>query len=288
MTPTPILIDDADDPRLQEYRQLRENRLPRPIEGAPHGVFIAEGEKVVRLLLGSGRYRTRSLLLCERRLSLEADVLRAVPPGVPVYVANQAVMDAIVGFPIHRGVLASGVRSAPASAESLLHTARACLIAEATANHDNMGGLFRVAAALGGGHVDGSPACPILLDPTSCDPLYRKAIRVSMGHALRVPWARLSPWPAGLCPLRGAGWTVIALSPGPGSVRIDDLGPVDKPAMLLGAEGPGLNDAALNSVDVRVSIPMSPGVDSLNVVTAAAIALHRLIDPHETANPSPA
>ncbi|HED54955.1 MAG TPA: hypothetical protein ENJ00_12260, partial [Phycisphaerales bacterium] len=198
MNRSPTPIDDVDDPRLQEYRQLRENRLPRPIEGAPHGVFIAEGEKVVRLLLESSPYRTRSVLISERRLDAEADLLSLVPSDTPIYSASQPVMDAIVGFPIHRGVLASGVRPKPQNPDDLLRSARACVIAEAMANHDNMGGLFRIAAALGGAHVDGSPACPILLDPTSCDPFYRKSIRVSMGHALRVPCARLSNWPADL------------------------------------------------------------------------------------------
>ena len=284
----PIPLNDPDDPRITEYRQLRENRLPRPLPGAPMGVFIAEGEKVVRMLAehpagseGSPqqggrpcRFEPRSVLVSHARLASDALWLRRFPPTVPIYAASQPVMDAIVGFPIHRGIVASVLRIPDPALSELLGSAQTLLIGEGLANHDNLGGLFRLAAAL-------APRSAILLDPTSCDPLYRKAVRVSMGHALRVPFATARPWPGVLDQVRAAGWTVIALTPDPSAVDISTIEPgaIRRPALLLGAEGPGLTDQAAGKTDIRVRIPIVPGVDSLNVVTAAAIALHRLAGP---------
>lgn len=268
-----------EDDRLIEYRQLRENRLARPLSGAPEGVFIAEGDKVVRLLIQQGRFAVRSLLISQSRRSVAEELAGLLPEDVPVYLADQDLMDEIVGFPIHRGVLASGIRLADPAIDELLAGATSCVVLEGLSNHDNVGGVMRVAAALGGVDGTGVPACPVLLDPTSCDPLYRKSIRVSMGHALRVPFARITDWPAGIGRLSESGFTTIAMTTADDAVDLNDLGSIDKPAVILGAEGPGLSESASLSADVRVRIPMSAGVDSLNVVTAGAIALSRLCRP---------
>lgn len=290
-TPTNIIPIGEDiapeDDRLIEYRQLRENRLARPLEGAPEGVFIAEGDKVVKLLLERSLYQPRSLLLADTRRELATEFAEMVGPGVPVYLASRPVMDEIVGFPIHRGVLASGIRRPMEPVSAVLKGAKACVVLEGLSNHDNVGGLMRVAAALGGVSVTGVPACPLLLDPTSCDPLYRKSIRVSMGHALRVPFTRVPDWPGGLTELTALGFTTIALTTDEDAEPIGDVVGIDRPALLLGAEGSGLSQGAQRSVDVRVRIPMSAGVDSLNVVAAGAIALSKLVDPGLACEPNP-
>ena len=247
--------------------------------GAPQGVFIAEGDKVVRLLLLQSRYRVRSLLISSSRMELAGEYASIVGDAVPVYVADRAVMDEIVGFPIHRGVLASGIREATPSLDAVLAKARACLVLESLANHDNVGGMMRVAAALGGCDDEGVPACPVVMDRVTCDPLYRKAIRVSMGHALRVPFAGVESVSGSLGELDRLGFTTVALTTEGGAVPLDEVGEVERPALLLGTEGEGLSEASQSQVKVRVRIPMSPGVDSLNVVTAAAVALSRLIRP---------
>lgn len=274
-----IPVDDPVDDRLIEYRCLRENRLARAMVGAPHGVFIAEGEKVVRLLLSRSRYRVRSLLISSNRKELAAEYASIVGPDVPVYLADRAVMDEIVGFPIHRGVLAAGIREPAGSLDSVLTGARACLVLESLANHDNVGGIMRVAAALGGCDASGNPACPVVMDRATCDPLYRKAIRVSMGHALRVPFAAVDSVPGTIGEIERLGFTAVALTTERDAVSLDDFGEVDRPALLLGTEGEGLSETSRSQVKVRVRIPMTPGVDSLNVVTAAAIALSRLVRP---------
>ncbi|MEL6795373.1 MAG: RNA methyltransferase [Planctomycetota bacterium] len=264
-----IAIDDPDDPRIAAYRSLRENRLPKPTEHAPHGLFIAEGEKVVRRFAeGASRFELASVLLAGSRLDRDRPWLAGLPDGTPIYLAGRPVMDAIVGFPIHRGVLAAGLRLPDPPIADLLAEAQTVLVLEGLANHDNVGGIFRVAAVLGRNPV-------VLLDPTSCDPLYRKAIRVSMGHALAVPFARLPDWPNGLAELASAGFETLALGLAGDATSMHGWRPrSDRVAWLLGAEGPGLSDCALAAADAVVRIGMEPGVDSLNVVTAAAIALH--------------
>ncbi len=274
-----IPIVSPDDDRLIEYRCLRENRLLGPMVGAPHGVFIAEGEKVVKLLITQSIYRTRSLLIAEQRASLAEELASLVGPDVPVYVAHRAVMDEIVGFPIHRGVLASGLRGRELGLDETLRDARACLVLESLANHDNVGGILRLAAALGGCASDGKPTCPLVIDRASCDPLYRKAIRVSMGHALCVPFAKVDSVAGTVGRIAELGFTPVALTTEADATPIESLGEVVRPALMLGAEGDGLTAAAQSLAQVRCRIPMSPGVDSLNVVTAAAIALSRLVKP---------
>ena len=259
----PIRIDNPDDGRIAAYRGVRE----RDLTGRGDR-FIAEGEVVVRLLLGpSSRARAESLLVAENRLGKAAALIGR--RELPVYVASQAVMDTIVGFPIHRGVLACGRRPPAPAAAALLAALppRALVVALfGVANHDNMGGLFRNAAAFGVGAV--------LLDGACCDPLYRKAIRVSVGAALTVPFARTAPSEDLLSTLEGAGFEALALAPS-GAEALDTLARPERAAVLLGAEGPGLPGEVLARART-VAIPMAAGWDSLNVAAASAIALHEL------------
>jgi tRNA G18 (ribose-2'-O)-methylase SpoU len=265
MAPTIVPIDDPADPRIAAYLAVRE----RDLVGRGAG-FIAEGEVVLRVLLGTGaRAKASSLLIAENRLARLAQMLDRITAEVPVYAASQAVMDAVVGFHIHRGILAHGVRPPDPGAAALqgaLPSRALALALVGVANHDNMGGLFRNAAAFG--------ANAVLLDATCCDPLYRKAIRVSVGATLRVPFARLSPDEDMVTVLEQAGFTPLALTPD-GPERLTALARPDRAALLLGAEGPGL-PASIMARARRVAIPMAAGWDSLNVAAASAIALHEL------------
>jgi tRNA G18 (ribose-2'-O)-methylase SpoU len=258
----PIPIRDPADPRLADYRQVRERDL------AGREGFIAEGRVVLEKLVRSGRHPLRSVLVAEKRVAGLVDVLRDLGPDVPVYAADQAVMDELVGFPIHRGILAAGERRVP-KAEALMAElpAKALVVGlVGIANHDNMGGLFRNAAAFG--------ADAVLVDDACCDPLYRKAIRVSVGAALTTPFARSAAGPA-LCELlTGAGFSVVALSPR-GSLDLRDFKPAARTAALFGAEGPGLPNEVLDRVQ-SVRIPMAGSFDSLNVATSSGIVLHHL------------
>ncbi|MDJ1159347.1 RNA methyltransferase [Chelatococcus sp. SYSU_G07232] len=259
-----VPVDDPADPRVARYVAVRERDL------VGHGRrFIAEGEVVLRHLLSRRRFALESLLVAEKRLGHLADELAQVPAGVPVYVASQGVMDAIVGFHIHRGVLAIGLRGEEPTAEALLaglgpHALVVALVG--IANHDNMGGIFRNAAAFG--------ADAVLIDETSCDPLYRKAIRVSVGASLIVPFAREGNGDGLVDLLARHGFEAVALSPR-GRERLSDLPRPGRVALLLGAEGPGLPEALLARTR-SVRIPMAAGFDSLNVATTSGIALHHL------------
>src|SRR5215472_7706021 len=223
-------IDDPADPRVAPYVAIRERDLV-----GRRGEFIAEGEVVLRVLLSAGaRCRPSSLLIAENRLHGLAELTQRVPPDVPIYVAGQTVMDAIVGFHIHRGVLAHGARPPDLDAAGLLAGLGREAIVMAlfgVSNHDNMGGLFRNAAAFG--------VAAVLLDPKCCDPLYRKAIRVSVGAALKVPFARLAGDEDALALLGAHNFTPLALSPG-GAARLATLKPTPRAAILLGSEGAGL------------------------------------------------
>ena len=264
-----ISIADLDDPRVSLYAKVRE----RDLRGRGQS-FVAEGDVVVHLLLSErSLHRPESLFVSERRLRAVAPLLERAPPDLPVYVAPQAVMDAVVGFPIHRGVLALGRRGEPLEAGRLLGglgPGALVLGLVGIANHDNMGGLFRNAAAFG--------AAAVLLDDASCDPLYRKAIRVSVGASLLVPFARAGSAAAMADLLTGAGFELLALTPA-GAERIEAVAAPGRAALLLGAEGPGLPEAILSRAR-PVRIAMAPGFDSLNVATASGIALHRLTEPH--------
>ncbi|MDG2522273.1 RNA methyltransferase [Caulobacter segnis] len=259
-----VPIHDPTDERIAAYRDVRERDLV-----GREGLFIAEGEVVLRCLIRSERCETLSLLLLERQAERLASMLTDLPPEVPVHVASQAVMDAIVGFPIHRGILALGRRPLDPEPDDLLAVlpARAvvmCLFG--IANHDNMGGLLRNAAAFG---VDA-----VLLDSDCCDPLYRKAIRVSVGAALLTPFVRLAPGADVVGLLERGGFQALALSPN-GERTLAETRRPERVAVLLGAEGPGLS-AKLMAQAQTVRIPMRGGFDSLNVSTTGGIVLHHL------------
>jgi tRNA G18 (ribose-2'-O)-methylase SpoU len=252
-----VPISSAADPRIAEYVSVQERELVRR-----RGVFLAEGTEVVRTLAFHGRFAVRSVLLSERRVRSMQDVIDRLA-DVPAYVAPQEIMDAIVGFPMHRGCLAAGDRGAPAAAGDLLRSARTVVALEDLSNHDNIGGIFRNALAFG---VDA-----VLLDERSADPLYRKAIRVSMGATLRVPFAT--------CPsisdLEARGFACVALTP-KGEISIDRVAWPDRVVLFAGAEGQGLSAATLAACAHRARIPMAEHVDSLNVATAVGIALFAL------------
>lgn len=257
-----IPIHDPADPRVAAYRDVRERDLV-----GREGLFVAEGEVVLRVLARSALCEPVSLMIAQKRVAGLADLIERLAEGTPVYAASQAAMDAVVGFPIHRGILALGRRRAAVPAQDLLAGLGAealVLVLSGIANHDNMGGLFRNAAAFG--------ADAVLLDADCCDPLYRKAIRVSVGAALMTPFARADGDLLDL--LAAAGFATVALSPG-GATRLADLARPSKVAVLLGAEGPGL-PAGLLSRTKTVAIPMATGFDSLNVATTAGIVLHHL------------
>lgn len=262
-------ITDAADPRVDDYRDLTaaDRRPDRP---GGRGLVIAEGVVVVRRLLDSP-YPVRSLLGVGRRLEeLTPDLGRC---DVPAYVTDADTMATVVGFHLNRGVLAVADRAPAPDLAELLRTARVLAVPEGVGDHENLGSLFRNAAALG---VDG-----VLLGPRCSDPLYRRSVRVSMGHVLRVPFTELpGDWPASLDALRSAGLQVAALTPAPDAVPLAQAALAgQRVALLLGAEGPGLSDEALSAADVRVRIPMASGVDSLNVATAAAVAFHAVTSP---------
>lgn len=258
-----VEVSDPADARLGDFRDLTDADV-RPDR---RGVVIAEGVNVVARLIGS-RYPVRAVFGVPSRI----DALRAQlePLDVPVFVAHKWVLSAVVGFRVTRGVLASASRPAAMDAAELLNTARHVAVLEGLNDFENLGALFRNAAAFG---IDA-----VLLDRRCADPLYRRSVRVSMGHVLRVPFADLpGEWPASLDLLRGAGLRVAALTPAADAPPLAAAG-LDgtRTALLLGAEGPGLTPEALAAADVRVRIPMAAGVDSLNVATAAAVAFHEV------------
>ena len=285
-----VRVDDPADSRLDLYRDLKDpaGRIRRV---ADHSVFVVEGKLAVDRLLTSG-YTVRSLLVDDYQVTAAGDLVAAAQArGAPVFVGSRAVVAGTVGFALHRGVVAVANRPSSVETGRLLADAAGTpdpqeappllAILEGLNDHENIGSLFRNAAAFG--------VAGVLLDPTCADPLYRRSIRVSVGHVLHMPFARLVPWPTGLHQVQAAGFVVAALAARPA----DDRGiPVvslaelqarmsgtDHPvgvALLLGAEGPGLTDAALAASDVVVSIPMMDRVDSLNVATAAAVAFHAL------------
>jgi tRNA G18 (ribose-2'-O)-methylase SpoU len=262
---TAIPIDDPADPRIAPYAAMRE----RDLVGRGRR-FVVEGEVTLRILLsGRARFAPESILLAEERAAGLADALAVLPDALPVYSASRAVMSAITGFPIHRGVLAIGLRGREPAADALIPPSpeRAIVVGlVGLTNHDNVGGLFRNAAGLG--------ADAVLLDAATCDPLYRKAIRVSAGTALTLPFARLPDADALLALAERHDLVPLALTP-TGSETVSALPPLRRALLLLGAEGPGLPDSVIARCRA-LGIPMSPGVDSLNVATAGAIALHHL------------
>jgi tRNA G18 (ribose-2'-O)-methylase SpoU len=264
--------DSLDDPGLADYRNVPDPELLRL-----RHVFVAEGRLVVRALLASSRFHVRSLLVTARALDSLRDVVVPEDAAIPIFVAPHALMSTLVGYNVHRGCLAIGERPRPTDVDEILRRGDGgglVVVLERVGNADNMGGVFRNGVAFG---ADG-----VLLSPGCCDPLYRKAIRVSIGGTLRVPFALFADWPGGLRRVKEAGFTLVALTPDAGAVAIDALADqAARPrrlALVAGAEGAGLSRETLASADVRVSIPMAAGSDSLNVATAVAIALHRFSD----------
>jgi tRNA G18 (ribose-2'-O)-methylase SpoU len=256
-----VHITTLSDPRLDDYRNVPDPELLRT-----RGIFIAEGRHVVRRLLSSTRFRTRSLLLTPAAENSLHDIL-ADSGDVPAFIVSQENMNAITGFNIHRGCLAVGERPPAATWEEATRGASRVVVLEQVSNADNVGGIFRNAAAFA--------ADAVLLGPACTDPLYRKAIRTSMGAVLNVPFAMMTDWPADLARLRTAGFTLVALTPS----GTDDLAQPFRAAkhriaLLFGHEGEGLSREALAASDLRARIPMAPGVDSLNVASAAAVALY--------------
>lgn len=266
-----IPVADPADPRLADYVSLRDVNLRKSLE-AEHGLFMAEGEKVIRRAIATG-YPVRSLLMARRWAEPLADVLGEAP----VYVVDDEVAEAVTGFPVHRGALASMERLPLPSVTTLLGAAgrvRRILLLEDLVDHGNVGAIFRCAAALG---VDA-----VVLSPRCADPLYRRSVKVSMGAVFAVPYARMTDWHGGLRELRAAGFSLLALTPDQSATPIDKVPLGEQVALMLGAEGDGLSSRWLREADEPVCIPMSSGamdlgVDSLNVVAAAAIACHDLM-----------
>jgi len=269
-----IRIGDSGDERLGDYRGVSDPGL-----AARSGRFIAEGRLVVRRLLAASTFTTRSVLVTEPGLAALGDAL-ALQPGVPVFLVPQDVMTGITGFHIHRGCLAIGERPTPTRWQDVVDRVsqlptsnsqrpKVVVVLERVANADNVGGVFRSAAAFGAGGV--------LLDPVSTDPLYRKAIRTSMGAALQVPFARAEPWPGALRELRAHGLAVVAMTPAPAAPSLREVVHAlagRGAAIVLGHEGEGLTAQALAACEYRARIPIGAAVDSLNVAVAAAIALY--------------
>lgn len=265
----PELITNADDPRVADYRALTDVELRTRFE-PPHGLFIAEGELVLRRALRAG-YAVRSVLVDAKRVDQIDDIsASAYAAGAPVYEAGQELLEKVTGFHVHRGLLASFHRKPLPSAAPVLAGATRVVLLESLNNHTNIGAIFRSAAALGMDAVALSPSC--------ADPLYRRSVRVSMGEVLAVPYARLEPWPAALQTVRDLGFSVLALTPAVDAIPLPELPAAlrARPAVLLGAEGSGLSAAALRLADARVAIPMRREVDSLNVAAAAAVTFWEL------------
>jgi tRNA G18 (ribose-2'-O)-methylase SpoU len=290
-----VVVDNPDDPRLADYLRLTDVRLRTSMEAA-HGLFMAEGGKVIRRAVAAG-YVVRSMLVTPDRVADVADVAEAC--GGPVYVISHEAAERVTGYRVHRGALASMNRRALPSVAGVLagrgqdgagagaasavrhRPARApgrpgrVVVLEDLVDHGNVGGVFRCAAALG---VDA-----VILSPRCADPLYRRAIKVSMGAVFAIPYARMTDWRGGLAEIRAAGFTVLALTPDQSAVPLDDVPMAGRVALLLGTEGDGLSSRWLDEADQAVCIPMSAGamalgVDSLNVVAAAAIACRGLAE----------
>jgi tRNA G18 (ribose-2'-O)-methylase SpoU len=286
-----VVVDDPDDPRLADYVRLTDVRLRTSMEAA-HGLFMAEGEKVIRRAVRAG-YGIRSMLVTPDRVAGLADVAGAC--AGPVYVISHEAAERVTGYRVHRGALASVDRRPLPSVTDVLAGRgprwadggspgrrmpgaesgwpRRIVVLEDLVDHGNVGGVFRCAAALG---VDA-----VILSPRCADPLYRRAIKVSMGAVFAIPYARMTDWRAGLAGIRAAGFALLALTPDQSAVPLGDVPMAARVALLLGTEGDGLSSRWLSEADKAVCIPMSAGamalgVDSLNVVAAAAIACQAL------------
>ncbi|MGH3496747.1 MAG: TrmH family RNA methyltransferase [Nocardioidaceae bacterium] len=261
-----IDLGDATDERLADYRDLRDVQLRTSLE-AEHGLFIAEGEKVVRRAVVAG-HEPRSFLMARRWLDGLGDVLDRWPQ-TPCYVVSEHVAEQVTGFHVHRGALASLHRRPLPGVHDVLASAGRVVVLEDVVDHANVGAIIRSAAALG---FDGA-----LLSPRCADPLYRRSVKVSMGTVFALPYARLDDWYAAVAMLRSLGFVTVALTPSAGAVPLDQelsetLAVRPRLALLVGSEGPGLSRRWTSEADERVAIPMHAGVDSLNVAAATAVA----------------
>jgi tRNA G18 (ribose-2'-O)-methylase SpoU len=262
-----VFVDGVADPRLADYRALTDVGLRRRIEPEQR-IFIAEGELVIRRALRAG-YPMRSALMSERWASSVADLVPDI--DVPLYIGSEELLESVTGFHVHRGALAAMGRLPPIGVAELVPRCARVVVLEDVNSHTNLGAIFRSAAGLG---MDA-----VLLSPSCTDPLYRRSVRVSMGEVFAIPYARFENWPGGLRELTDAGFQMIALTPDPSAISIDeitDMPDADKLALLLGAEGPGLSRGVLSSATWSVRIPMRNGVDSLNVAAAAAVACYAI------------
>ena len=258
-----VEIADAGDPRLADYRDLRDVELRKHLE-AEHGLFLAEGEKVVRRAVEAG-YRPRSFLMARRWLDGLADVLSTT--DVPCFVVTESLAEEVTGFHVHRGALASLERRALPSLDEVLTGARSVLVLEEIVDHTNVGAIFRSGAALGFDAV--------LLAPRCADSLYRRAVKVAMGAAFALPWTRLPDWYDALPSLSDRGFTTVALTLADDAVPVEEaVSGVDRLALVLGSEGHGLSPRWEQSADRRAVIPMTAGIDSLNVAAATAVACY--------------
>ncbi len=259
-----VLVDDADDLRVREFTRLTDVALRR-VKDPAEGLYMAESRKVIARALAAG-HRPRAFLMGHRWFAESRDLLdHPSAAGVPAYVADDAVLEQITGFNLHRGMLASMHRPTLPSVQEVVAGARRVAVLEDVVDHTNVGAMFRSAAGLG---VDA-----VLITPRCADPFYRRSVRVSMGTVFQVPWTRIDPWPDGIDLLREQGLTVAATALTPDSVPLDDLA-LDLPDRLvtvLGTEGEGLAAETVRRADVVVRIPMSGGVDSLNVAAASAV-----------------
>lgn len=258
-----VEIESAEDPRLADYRDLRDVSLRKHLE-AEHGLFLAEGEKVVRRAVEAG-FTPRSFLMARRWLDGLADVLGGCE--APCYVVSEALAEEVTGFHVHRGALASLERRPLPSVQEVLNGARSVLVLEDIVDHTNVGAIFRSGAALGFDAV--------LLAPRCADPLYRRAVKVAMGAVFALPWTRLPDWYDALPVLSEAGFTTVALTLADDAVPIEDtVRGLDRVALVLGSEGHGLSPRWETSADRRAVIPMREGIDSLNVAAATAVACY--------------
>jgi tRNA G18 (ribose-2'-O)-methylase SpoU len=265
-----LRVESLDDPRIADFRNVRDPELRDR-----RGLFLAEGRLGVCRLIEDSRFPTRSVLVTPTALEGIRSSLERLDEGTPVYLAEQATLKAVVGYNMHRGCLAVGERGDDADFGELVLSGRErslLVVLEQLSNPDNVGGVFRNALAFG--------ADAVLLCPRCSDPLYRKAIRVSMGATLRLPFARARVWPGPLEWLRRAGYCLVALHPREPALELGDPDAAarlpGRVALLLGSEAEGLSAEALAAADLRARIAMAPGVDSLNVATASGIAMHQL------------
>ncbi|HQR28178.1 MAG TPA: RNA methyltransferase [Nocardioides sp.] len=258
-----VTVTAADDPRLADYRDLRDVQLRRHVE-AERGLFLAEGEKVVRRAVEAG-FTPRSFLMAERWLDGLADVLAT--STAPCYVVTEALAEQVTGFHVHRGALASLERRPLPPVAEVLAGARTVLVLEDVVDHTNVGAIMRSGAALG---VDA-----VLLAPRCADPLYRRSVKVAMGAVFTLPWTRLPDWFDALPTVSAAGFTTVALTVAPGALPLEEaVAGLGRLALVLGSEGHGLSDRWERAADRRATIPMREGIDSLNVAAATAVACY--------------